>query len=122
MQCGPNCACVCGACTLDDCGCACHDTGLDDASTATIRSVLASYGVTATARTTMYIHVKNHAKQSAIVSAIKKVGVKKRVGKSVRAAVGSIDAEKVKAAMKKAKGKTHVKNAVKRPKKACKDE
>lgn len=118
MQCGPNCACVCGACPLDDCGCACHDTGLDNASTETIGKVLASFGVTAKNRTTMYVHVKNHPKQAAVVSAIKKAGVQKRVGKMVRKAVGPVDAEKVKAAMKRAKGKTHVKRA----KTACEDE
>ena len=109
MQCGPNCACVCGACKLDDCGCACHDTGLDDAPTETIGKVLASFGVTAKNRTTMYVHVKNHPKQAGVLSAIKKAGVQKRVGKTVRTAVGSVDAGKVKAAMKRVKGKTHVK-------------
>ena len=109
MQCGPNCACVCGACMLDDCGCACHDTGLDNASTETIGKVLASFGVTAKNRTTMYVHVKNHPKQERIVSAVKKASVQKRVGKTVRNAVGAIDADRVKAAMRRAKGKIHVK-------------
>jgi hypothetical protein len=102
MQCGPNCPCVCGGCKRSDCGCFCHNTVLDDASTETIGNVLASFGVTVKKRTTMYIHVKNHSKQAAVLSAIKKAVEKKRISKTVRKAVGSVDADKVKSATKQA--------------------
>lgn len=66
--------------------------------------MLSSFGVEGTmSRVTAFAHVKSHPKMQAIVFAIKKGAIKKRIGKTVRKAVGKVDAARVKAAIRKAK-------------------